>query len=161
MQAGDVPLAFGALLLFLTNLVSIILAGSLVFVGVGFSPFAHLKEHAKEIRLAIGTVVAGAALIAIPLAFTGQAVIAEATAKTVTQQEVREWLGEGTEFEVVTIEVKGRNIEVILTGPGDPPEVSTLGRAMGEELDDPFNLNVRWIPEENAGYRHAGDKLLD
>ena len=71
LHAGLFSDALGAFLLFMTNLVSIILAAMVVFALTGFVPIAIMKEIANDIKRVAITVGIAAIVIAIPLAFTG------------------------------------------------------------------------------------------
>ena len=65
---GEQAIASGALLLFATNLVSVLFAGSLVFLLLGFGPVqAELAEQSR--RRVLFTIV-GVLLVAIPLSIT-------------------------------------------------------------------------------------------
>ena len=65
---GDWGLAWGALLLFATNLVAIVLAAGAVLVAAGFAAFRDL-EGARSASLATKLVWIGLLIVAVPLAF--------------------------------------------------------------------------------------------
>ncbi len=152
MQAGAYGEASGALLLFLTNLVAMILAGASVFVLVGFTPFFRLQERIREIRISIGTVAIGAIIVVIPLMISGQSLIQDATTEDITETAIAEWLGEKEDFDIVSVKVDGSDIEILLAGPSDPPPVNKLGNILDKELNSPFNLNVNWVLQTNQKY---------
>tara|TARA_R110001583_G_scaffold22377_5_gene83970 strand:- start:1745 stop:3604 length:1860 start_codon:yes stop_codon:yes gene_type:complete len=59
----DFYVAWGALLLFLTNLAGIVLAGALTFLTLGFAPFTRAK---KGLSIALVAVI----IVSVPLAFS-------------------------------------------------------------------------------------------
>ena len=62
---GDQTIARGALLLFLTNLASVLFAGSLVFLVLGFGP--RHGEQAERTRRRVLFTIIGVLIVAIPL----------------------------------------------------------------------------------------------
>ena len=62
---GDKAIARGALLLFLTNLASVLFAGSLVFLILGFGP--RQAEQAERTRHRVLFTITGVLLVAVPL----------------------------------------------------------------------------------------------
>jgi uncharacterized membrane protein len=88
LYAGMLGDALGAFLLFLTNLVSIILAAMIVFAPTGFAPVSHIKEDANEMKRVAITASIAAIVIAIPLAFTVSSVLSTAAHQANAQRAV-------------------------------------------------------------------------
>ena len=70
LHAEDFGQAGGALLLFLTNLFSIVLMAGLVFVLVGYGSWSRLYNRRNRIRVSFALVTFAVILITIPLALT-------------------------------------------------------------------------------------------
>jgi len=138
--------AFGAFTLFLTNLVSIILAAMIVFALTGFAPVSKMKENAIEIKRVAMTVVISVILIAIPLAFTVSSVLTTAARQTSAQEAVETWLKSTPNLAINSVEVKGSGVSIILTGSESFPEVPELEDALAEAFDVPVTVTVEQIP---------------
>ena len=137
-QARMTAEAWGAFLLFLTNLVSIILAATLVFFLTGFAPLRRWQEHRERIAAALGTVLAAALVILIPLAFTARTILASASAQSTATKAVQEWLRDSSELRLVDVSAGLDEVRVVVTGQGEPPPVADLD----EVLDTSFGRDV-------------------
>ncbi len=146
LHAGMLGEAFGAFLLFLTNLVSIILAAMIVFALTGFAPVSRMKENSNEIKRVAITVSIATMVIAIPLAFTVSSVIAVAANQANAQKAVETWLENSPELELSRIEVRGSNVSIIVTGPENTPPIQDLEDALTETIGKPVTVEVEHIP---------------
>ncbi len=146
LHAGMYGDALGAFTLFLTNLVSIILAAMIVFALTGFAPISRMKENANQIKRVAITVSIAAILIAIPLAFTVTSVITAAAHQSTAQKAVEGWLEEAPDLEVGRIEVKGSDVSIIVTGPENIPPIQDLEDALSESFGKPVTVLVEHIP---------------
>jgi uncharacterized hydrophobic protein (TIGR00271 family) len=146
LHAGMYGDAFGAFTLFLTNLVSIILAAMIVFALTGFAPASKMKENAIEIKRVAITVMIAAILIAIPLAFTVSSVLATAARQTDAQEAVEIWLEEAPELAINRIEVKGNDVSIVITGARDFPAVQGLENSLSDSFGAPVTVTVEHIP---------------
>ncbi len=72
LSYGDYGAASGAMLLFLTNFVSIVLAASVVFVLVGVVPIASIVQNAERTQGWFVSFAVAGILLMIPLAIGGQ-----------------------------------------------------------------------------------------
>jgi uncharacterized hydrophobic protein (TIGR00271 family) len=150
LEAGQYGDAAGALLLFLTNLVSILLAGSIVFVLTGYTPLYRLQEEREKIRLSMATIMLGAILVVVPLAATGQKIASDALAYDEANAAVDAWLGDDTKFHVDTITVDGSTITVQITGPGDSPATQDLADLLSDHIGGSISVELNVIPEETS-----------
>ena len=155
LHAGMFGDALGAFTLFLTNLVSIILAAMIVFALTGFAPVSKMKENAVEIKRVAITVSIAAVLIAIPLAFTVTSVLATATRQGNAQKAVEEWLEDALELELGLIEVKGSDVLIVVTGPQNIPLIRELEAALTESFGVPVTVEVEHIPAIVVRYSDA------
>ncbi|MFV9671896.1 MAG: DUF389 domain-containing protein [Acidimicrobiia bacterium] len=158
LHAGMLGDAFGAFLLFLTNLVSIILAAMIVFGLTGFAPISKMKENANEIKRVAITVSIAAILIAIPLAFTVSSVITAASNQSNAQNATEAWLENSPELEVRSIEVKGSDVLIVVTGPENIPPIEDLENSLTEEFGKPVTVEVEHIPAIVIIYSDADGK---
>lgn len=64
---GDFDLAANAALLYVTNLVTIVLAGAVVLLIMGFKPKVRDQRLSRRVRVGIVTAVAGVIVVGVPL----------------------------------------------------------------------------------------------
>jgi len=140
--------AVGAFLLFLTNLVSIILAASLVFVLTGFALIAKLKENQEKMKTIIITVVLGAMIVMVPLAFTSEGILTSASRQTLARTVTEEWLGDQENLKLNKVEVKGSDVAIIITGEGAIPSVLILNEVLSESFGTPTIAVVEFFPAQ-------------
>lgn len=141
LQAGMFDDAWGALLLFLTNLVSIILAAAVVFFITGFAPYRSLQENRAQVVSMLRTVALAAIVIVIPLAFTAQDVVAESARLKLANEAVTSWLGDA-DLNADEITVSGDDVYVFLTGPDDVPPIEDLETELSDEYATTVALTV-------------------
>ncbi|MEA2009402.1 MAG: DUF389 domain-containing protein, partial [Actinomycetota bacterium] len=158
LHAGMYGDAFGAFLLFMTNLVSIILAAMVVFALTGVAPIAKMKQNANEIKRVAITVSIAAIIIAIPLAFTVTNIVATAANQTNTQKVVEEWLENSPELEIARVEVKGTDVSIVVTGPEHIPSIEDLEDSLTESFGKPVTVVVEHIPAIVVTYSDADGK---
>lgn len=140
--------ARGALLLFLTNFVAIVLVGGIVFVLTGIAPIKRLAENQLRIRTSAAAITVLAIIIVGALVFNGREIARDALARDNAQRTVLDWLGDETGFAIESLSVDGGSITVELIGPGTPPSERGLARRLEDELGQRIDVEVRWTPQE-------------
>ncbi|WP_062077819.1 DUF389 domain-containing protein [Demequina globuliformis] len=138
--------ASGALLLFLTNFVAIVLSACAVFVLTGFARPAVLKSRTSGILTTVIPFVALAMVILVPLMFTSQGLLATAAIQSKAQGIVDEWLGEDTPVQVQDISVAADGVTVALAGEGEPPSALALQQEFTEELGRAVSVTIEFTP---------------
>ncbi len=146
LESGAFDDAIGAFLLFATNLVSIILVASIVFVVGGLAPLDQMQRNAKKTRTVVGTVVLGAMVIIIPLAFTSEGIINSASRQATASKVVEEWLGEDSTIRVNRVEVASDEVSATLSGEGDIPPIDDLDDAMEDAFGADVTVTVDYFP---------------
>jgi uncharacterized hydrophobic protein (TIGR00271 family) len=141
LQAGMFADAWGALLLFLTNLVSIVLAASVVFFLTGYAPYQGLQENRAKVLSLIRTVALAAIIILIPLALTAEDVLSRSARLKIANDAVMEWL-DGSSLSAVRIDVSGSEVDVFTTGPGEVPNLDELQEDLTDGFGDSVSLKV-------------------
>lgn len=153
LHAGDYSQAAGAALLFLTNLFSIILVAGIVFLLVGYGSWSRLYYRRNRIRTSFALVVLAVVLIAIPLALTGQNLIAQTADLRNASEAVDRWLEEAypgvgdLPLRINSIEVDGDTIMLQLIGYAAPPSSARLSEIASQGAGRPMAASVRWIQE--------------
>ncbi|WNM24886.1 DUF389 domain-containing protein [Demequina capsici] len=138
--------AAGALLLFLTNFVAIVVAAALVFVLTGFARQKVLRRNPWGVVATVAPYVALGAVILVPLAFSSQGALSSSAQSREVQQVVDAWLGDGSDLLVQSITVDGSDVTVLLVGPGEAPDAAELQTALVDELKRPLALRVGVTP---------------
>jgi uncharacterized hydrophobic protein (TIGR00271 family) len=146
-QAGEFGFALGAFLLFLTNLVGIVVASGVTYILSGYSPWTRLERSGTQGRKSLVLVGLATVLVAFPLALIGDDILDQLTATTGAEEAVDDWLGEGTEFSLAQVQVSGESVEVVIVGPGDPPDPDDLAEEMAAALKRNVVVELRVIPE--------------
>lgn len=127
LALGEPRLAFGSLLLFVTNYVAILLTGSLVFMIMGFRQVALSPFDARAQRR--GLIIAAIALfiIAIPLSATSYQLIATNKISARTYALGQKWLeSSGYRLMSVDAETTDGTVNLLLMGEGTLPPLNQL-----------------------------------
>lgn len=149
LEAGQTSDARGALLLYVTNLAAIILAGVVVFVVTGFVPPRRLATTSA--RLGIATIIASAVVVAIAIPLFQASVDAaeDSDQRDEALSIVRNWLGDDRDLvpEIRFDHDSGR-LFVELKGVDYPPDDAELR----DQLSSSFGLvpSIQWVRTEKA-----------
>jgi uncharacterized hydrophobic protein (TIGR00271 family) len=146
LKAGEYGDAGGALLLFLTNLVAIILTASVVFVVTGLVPIDQFKSNRTKTRTTIVTVSLAALVITVPLFFTSEGIIASASRQSSAQQVTEDWLAESEGISLDLVVVNVDDVTITVSGEGDLPSVAELEASLEEELGTDIFLDIEYFP---------------
>lgn len=152
LQAGMFEDSLGAVLLFLTNLVSIILAAAVVFFLTGYAPYRGLQENRARVLSLIRTVILAAIIIMIPLGLTAEDVISRSARTRIANDAVTEWL-DGSSLAAQRIDVSGTDVGVFVTGPGDVPDLAGLEATLAEGFGTPVAITVEHAPTRVFTYQ--------
>jgi uncharacterized hydrophobic protein (TIGR00271 family) len=157
LSAAEWDAAGGALLLFVTNMLAILLAGGGVLAVLGLSAAATVKLRGRARRNAFVVIAAAVMLVTVPLAATSVALDGESRARRQAREEAERWLA-GTDFAVYAVQTRGDSVKITINGPGEPPPLPVLaaalegaiGRALAVELVTVQSLSQR-VPGVLAG----------
>jgi uncharacterized membrane protein len=151
LSGGEWGVAWGAMLLFLTNFLSILLAGGGTLALLGLSAASTKQLESDKRRKAFIFVAIGVLIVALPLAATSirvaQETIAEYQTRTLTQQ----WLKQ-TSYEVNRIEADGNQVDVIITGFGETPPLTDLATEMQSTLNPDIQVRLIVVPTQILNY---------
>lgn len=141
----------GAMLLFVTNLLSILLAGSVVLALLGLSKAAvkQLEPHAR--RKAYLFVAVAVILVVIPLGTTSLRVYQQRLLERETIVLAHQWMAD-TEYDIRQVDVTDDQVILAIYGSGDRPELSELGDQLNTLHDRPINLRLIITPSEQEDY---------
>ncbi len=142
ISAGLPAEAAGALLLFATNFVSIVLAACVVFALTGVVPIDRLVANAERTQAWFASFAVAGLLLLIPLAVGGQQAFAAATDQQLAEDAVATWLAPDPSFVSLGVKVSGDLVEVAVAGPGAPPDPASLESLLAAALDEPVRLDL-------------------
>jgi uncharacterized hydrophobic protein (TIGR00271 family) len=118
--------AFGALILFLSNVVALVIAGTIVFTMGGYARDPGSSPDANR-RRAYTVVTVLAVIIAVPLAANSVASVAIARWSLTIQQSAAHWLADDPGARVYDVEWSGLSATVsITTDDGSVPPIEEL-----------------------------------
>ncbi len=140
---GRPDLAWGALLLYLTNLTAIVLIGAIVFILTGFAPRARVIRMEKRIRAGLITASVAVLTVSVPLGIHSWGEIKEERYTGIASEEAETWL-KGTGLETTDVSADGRQITVNVAGPDKPPPVEPLADNLEKALNTPVRVIVQW-----------------
>lgn len=147
--------ASGAILLFVTNLVAIILVGAGVFILTGVVPLLQLAQNSRWVKLSLGMVgVLAISVIAILGASADD--FRRQTADTAAAERIaQDWLGD-SELQLIDTVLSSEELVITLEGAEQPPPVEDLAADIEEEFDQSFNISVKWVPTAVFEYQDGG-----
>jgi uncharacterized hydrophobic protein (TIGR00271 family) len=124
---GELELALRAVVLFLTNLIAMVLAGALTFMACGVSPASARRRSASFIKKKLWLFALLAVAICVPLYFYSQKVIFNADYRAARSEILQTWLSENNlTLTDVDIYLEDRILFLGLEGPSPPVGISTL-----------------------------------
>jgi len=145
LSAGQWSVAEGAMLLFLTNFLSILLAGGgvLALLSLGAAATQDFSGHRR--RNAFLVIALGVLLVSLPLAATSARVSRETLTEYQTIQAVREWLAQSG-YEQERIDAHGGVVRLSIWGEGDLPPLSDLESELERRLRRPGIVDLAIVP---------------
>lgn len=145
---GRGDLAQGALLLFVTNLVSIVLAAGVVFLFAGFVPAMDrvLTRRGRFWSLLITAVAVVA--VAVPLTVHTANNLEEAKARQDVTDAVEVWAPTATvESVALDVDATPDAVRVEISGPDEPGDPDDLARQIAEESGKDVEVSVLFTPK--------------
>jgi Domain of unknown function (DUF389) len=141
---GSVELALGALLLFVSNLVSMVIAGTLLFAALGYS--AEADREARRVgaeRKSYAKLVALLAAVLVPLALNTAVVILLQSWTGTIHTVAESWLASVPTAEVTDVTFTSRSFVIDVQAPPDGlPPTDDLLSALHGEVPDGFSIVV-------------------
>ncbi len=126
LAEGEFFSAGGAFLLFLTNFLSILLAGGGVLALLGLSAVAFKGKGSNARRMAFMVVAIGIVLVSIPLGVTTSSIYSQKLIKRETINLAEEWV-DGTGYGINRVDVTGNLVTLAIYGSGNRPSLSEFG----------------------------------
>ena len=151
LAEGEWAAAGGAMLLFLTNFLSILLAGGGVLALLGLSSVAFKGLRTNARRSTFLVVIMGIVMVTIPLSVTTFEIYQQRLIARETILLAEPWMA-GTGYEFRDVQVSGNEVTLVINGLGDKPELSELGDQLSASLDQPIDIKLVIVPSQQENY---------
>ena len=148
LQQGQWGPASGALMLFLTNFLAILLAGGITFMLGGLGGAAIDDDNVRTRRNAFILVIVATILVAVPLSITTYQAVDNALETQAARTDVQAWLA-GTPHQIVAVTVRNNTVIATTEGSGDLPPLRALADQLAGTLQRPVVVNVRVVPSQS------------
>ena len=140
LGSGRLDLAWGALILFLTNAAAIIVAGVIVFTAAGYqrdaaARGAHVGRRAR-VLIAVFVIV-----LVIPLTAASWRTYRYEGWVHATEAAAKRWVA-GTGWRVTGVHAEGGDIVAGVIGRGEPPPIETLRAEVRRSVPDTVVVRV-------------------
>jgi len=142
---GDWDSGNGALLLFLTNAIAILVVGGLMFLLLGVAPLSRATENQYRVRTASAMVAAAGALVIGALILNGTTIATNVFEQRAAQRVVTGWVAPFQQHTTVEVGLVGDNVSVVLAGPinADSPSADDLAGELSAELGRAIEVDLR------------------
>lgn len=147
LSYGEMDAALGALLLFVTNMLAILLAGGGVLALLDLSRASTTDLPIRARRNAFIAIIIGVLVVSVPLWLTGHRVVREVRAEYTTRQLAEGWVA-GSDFRVRTVQVVGPKAYILVSGPGETPPFESLATSVLEALGPETLVELEVVPSQ-------------
>ena len=147
LQAAQWDAAGGAFLLFLTNFLSILLAGGGVLALLGLSGAAMVKVTGTARRNAFLVIIVSVLVVMVPLWITGTRISEDVRPEGVTKAVAVRWAA-GTAYEVRSVNANHDKVVILVTGSGTLPAFSNLESELRAALQRQVAITLDVVPAE-------------
>jgi uncharacterized membrane protein len=151
LAQGQWSAAGGALVLFLTNFLAILLAGGavLALLGLNNAAMKGLEGHTR--RDAYLFIAVAIILVIIPLGTTSVRIFQQRQMGKEAVQVTYRWIAD-TGYSIRKVKVVDDQINLEIYGSGERPEISELGDQLNASLGQPIAINLVVVPSEQESY---------
>ncbi len=166
LTSGEYELALRAVVLFLTNLIAMVLAGALTFMAVGVSPATARKKTAAFVRNQLSLFLVLTIAVSVPLWFYSEKILFNARYRAAKSEILQSWL-HASELDLVDIEIltESRTIYLTLEGPSPPVTLGALHEQLSETGADwagnDFKIHYSWTQKVTGIWPQEGNSIRD
>ena len=145
----------GALLLFATNAIAILIVGGIVFLLTGVAPLSRATENQYRVRTALAAIGGAAAVIIAAVVLNGTSVATNVFEQKAASRAVTTWLEPFAGHTTVGVSVAGDSVSVVLAGPAldESPSADSLAEDLSAVLgrDIAVDLRIRLEVQDISG----------
>ncbi|MEM9565835.1 MAG: DUF389 domain-containing protein [Actinomycetota bacterium] len=154
---GDVRSGNGALLLFITNMLAILIMGGITFVLTGVTPLARLTDQQHRLRTWAATVAVAAVVVIGALALNGAEIARNTFEQSRVETMVAEWMEPAELFATAQVGIDGDMVTVVVVGPDEGlPAAQPLADDLSMELGRAITVDVRHVVEQRVTVTGSG-----
>ena len=148
---GGFTEAGGAFLLFLTNFIAILVAGTATFGLMGLPRVARMEMKDKTRKNAMVVIMIASILLIGVLTITSYQAYQATNDQIEATNLVTEWVGL-SQYQVQKVVLTRSGVNVILVGEGPLPPLETLSKDMEEQFGRMMVIQLHTIPEKKVTY---------
>jgi uncharacterized hydrophobic protein (TIGR00271 family) len=149
LEAGKPDQAFGALLLFLTNVAAILASGTIVMALYGFhrlaTPAANPERGAVNRRNAVVIIALMVIAVSVPLTATSVTLVRDTSREAKTLAAARSF-GHSVGWSTGNATTRGGMVLVHMEGPPPLPNTDPLRKELKKRGVDPSDVRVELVP---------------
>ncbi len=149
LSQGEWNAAAGAMVLFLTNFLAILLAGGVVFLLSGLGRVATIESQTRMRRNAFVLIIVATLVIMVPLSLTAYRAVRNAMESQTGAVVTEQWLA-GTAYHVVSVDSRDPLAVITVEGMGDLRPAKELADKVAAALGHPVIIHLRTIPTMSA-----------
>jgi uncharacterized hydrophobic protein (TIGR00271 family) len=150
LEAGNATFAWGAMLLYTTNLFAIVLAGVVVFVVTGFVPPRRLASTFHRTALVSAAVAVVVVAIALPLYSASTAAVERSQREVDALDIVSDWLGQTDRRSAPTVAFDDQRITVAVRSFDSPPDPDPLIASLQTAFGADRVVSIEWDRVDQA-----------
>ncbi len=150
LESGNTTFAWGALLLYTTNLFAIVLAGLIVFIVTGFVPPRRLANTFRRSSLVAVIIAVVVVAIALPLYGASTAAVERSQREVEALEIVSEWLGATDRRAAPDVSFGDERITVAVRSFDPPPDPDPLTDALQASFGRDRVVSIEWDRVEQA-----------
>jgi len=150
LEAGNSTFAWGAMLLYTTNLFAIVLAGVVVFVVTGFVPPRRLARTFRRTALVSAVVGVVVVAIALPLYSASTAAVERSQREVDALDIVSDWLGQTDRRSAPTVTFDDQRITVAVRSFDTPPDPDPLIASLQTTFGADRVVSIEWDRVDQA-----------
>jgi uncharacterized hydrophobic protein (TIGR00271 family) len=145
LSYGEIAAAQGALLLFITNTLAILLAGGGLLAALGLPRAAGVMAPGRARRTAFFLIGVAVIIVLVPLTITGRQLARDVREEAHARAAAETWLA-GTDFRVRSAQVTGDRVAFVISGSGEPPPFATLVSTVERGAGRPMVVELEVVP---------------
>jgi uncharacterized hydrophobic protein (TIGR00271 family) len=167
IMTGEFELATRAIILFLTNLIAMVLAGALTFIAVGVSPASARKRSASFIKNKLWLFFVLVVAVSVPLFFYSEKIIFNPEYRAARSETLQEWLRENDlTLTGVEITMEDSTLYLELEGPNPPVNIKKLYDRLSENMQQrgrsgPLKLKYTWTQKVSGAWPSSVSSIED
>ena len=150
LEAGNATFAWGAMLLYTTNLFAIVLAGVVVFVVTGFVPPRRLANTFRRTAVVAAVVGVVVVAIALPLYSASTAAVERSQREVDALDIVSDWLGQTDRRSAPTVTFDDQRITVAVRSFDTPPDPDPLIASLQTTFGADRVVSIEWDRVDQA-----------